>query len=411
VADCLGDSDLAALRPYFELNGDPVVLLLDRLSSDEQRAVLQAEGLSADETDSSLREATDRALDEFLENPQNLIMLLRAVQTGKWPSTRKELFELSTEIMLREFDKDHARSGSGIYTVEELRPAAGAVCAARLISDIEAISFADHEASTTIPSYRSLGMLPPAKVTAALGRRVFVAGPAPESVDYAHRTSAAWLADLVRNGRPFGRLQALMGIDGHPASELLGLHAWLAVHLDLPEHVESLIDTDPYGVLTYGDVASLANSSCAHLVNALAKLSRTDPWFRSGNGQSPAIGALSRADMTDEFRAVLRSDTAGFAVRSIVLEAAAIGAPIPALKDDLVNVLLQPQSPYAERLYALIALLRIGPEGEAAAEAAFHKLGTDVGALRLRAEMIRRMYGRPFGAADITAAKELWLTS
>ena len=40
---------------------------------------------------------------------------------------------------------------------------------------------------------------------AALGRRVFVAGPAPESVDYAHRTTAeylgaAWLADAVRNG-------------------------------------------------------------------------------------------------------------------------------------------------------------------------------------------------------------------
>src|SRR5215831_16252451 len=37
VADWLGDSDLAALRPYFELSGDHVVLALDRLSGDEQR--------------------------------------------------------------------------------------------------------------------------------------------------------------------------------------------------------------------------------------------------------------------------------------------------------------------------------------------------------------------------------------
>jgi hypothetical protein len=128
-------------------------------------------------------------------------------------------------------------------------------------------------------------------VIAALGRRVFVAGPAPESVDYAHRTTAeylaaGWLADAVRNGMPFARLQALMGIDGHPA-ELRGLHAWLAVLL--PEHADRLIDTDPYGVLTYGDAASLTRSSCAQLVRALAKLSETDPWFRSGNWQSPAI--------------------------------------------------------------------------------------------------------------------------
>jgi hypothetical protein len=405
VADWLGDTDLAALRPYFEQSGEAVVLQLDRLSGDEQRAVLQAEGLSAGDADAFLREATDRALADFLENPQNLIMLLRAVQTGRWPATRKELFELSTQIMLKEFDKDRARSGSGVYTVDELRPAAGAICAARLISDIEAISLADHEASTTIPSYRSLSMFPREKVIAALGRRVFVAGPAPESVDYAHRTTAeylaaAWLADAVRNGMPFSRLQALIGIGGHPAPELRGLHAWLAVHL--PEYADRLIDTDPYGVLTYGDAASLPRSSCAHLVKALGKLSQTDPWFRSGNWQSPAIGALSRVDMVDEFRAVLRSNKAGFGVRSIVVEAAAIGAPMPALKDELVQVALRSKSPYGERLYALIALLRIGPEGKAAAESAFRQLGTDVNALRLRAEIIHRMYGRPFGPAEIT---------
>src|ERR1700730_18659248 len=154
VADWLGDSDLAALRPYFEQSGDPVVLQLGRLSGDEQRVVLQAKGLSANEADAFLREATERALDDFLENPQNLIMLLHAVRTGTWPATRKDLFELSTQLMLKEFDKNHARSGSGICTVEELRPAAGAACAARLISAIEALSLAGHEESAGIPSYR-----------------------------------------------------------------------------------------------------------------------------------------------------------------------------------------------------------------------------------------------------------------
>ena len=209
---------------------------------------------------------------------------------------------------------------------EELRPAAGAACAARLISDIEAISLADHEESAAIPSYRSLSLIAPEKMIAALGRRVFEAGRVPESVDYAHRTTAeylgaAWLADLVRSGMPFGRLRALIGIDGHPAPELRGLHAWLAVHL--AEHADRLIDSDPYGVLTYGDAASLSQSSCVHLVKALGSLSQTDPWFRSGHWQSPAIAALSRADMAEEFRAVLRSPDAGFGVRSIVVEAAA----------------------------------------------------------------------------------------
>jgi hypothetical protein len=131
--------------------------------------VLQTEGISAGEAEAFLREATDRTLSDFLENPQNLIMLLRAVQTGTWPSTRKELFEFSTQIMLKEFNTDRARSGSGIYTVDEVRPAAGAICAARLISAIEAISFADHETSTTIPSYRSLCVFPPGEGDCGVG--------------------------------------------------------------------------------------------------------------------------------------------------------------------------------------------------------------------------------------------------
>jgi predicted NACHT family NTPase len=55
VADWLGDSDLSALGPYFSLSGDPVVLQLARLSCDEQRVVLQAEGLSVTEADTFLR--------------------------------------------------------------------------------------------------------------------------------------------------------------------------------------------------------------------------------------------------------------------------------------------------------------------------------------------------------------------
>src|SRR5688572_18251524 len=101
-------------------------------------------------------------------------------------------------------------------------------------------------------------------------------------------------------GLPFGRLQALLGVDGHPAPELRGLHAWLAVHL--PEHAERIIDADPYGVLTYGDPASLSRSNCSYLVRALGRLSQIDPWFRSEQWKAPAIGALSRTDLVEEFR-------------------------------------------------------------------------------------------------------------
>jgi hypothetical protein len=404
VADWLGESDLVAFQPYFDLGGGAVVLGLECLSADEQRVVLMAQGLDKVEADTFMREAEARGLADFLENPQNLIMLVEAVKTGSWPATRSDLFELSTRLLLSEPNREHSRTGGGVYSVDELRQTAGAICAARLISDVAGISLREHEGDADIPSYRTFDFLDLAKVQAALGRRVFEAGPFAESVDYAHRTTAeflgaAWLASTVRAGRPLGRVQALMGVDGHPAPELRGLHAWLAVLL--PEHADQLIEADPYGVLTYGDAGSLTPSSRHHLLDALGRLSQTDPWFRSGRWQSPAIGALSKPDMVDAFRAVLNSPTAGFGLRSVVVDALAMGTSLPAMKDDLANVLTRRASPFAERLHALAALLRLGPDGKALVVQAYRqRLGQDDSSIRLRSEIVAQLYGHGFGRAD-----------
>ncbi|MBB5045486.1 putative NACHT family NTPase [Rhodopseudomonas rhenobacensis] len=405
VADWLGESDFAALRPYFDQHGDAPVLQLDMLSAAEQREVLAGQGVEDAVADGFLVEAEERGLADFLENPQNLIMLWRAVQTGSWPATRTQLFEMSTGLMLQECNQEHARSGGGSLSVAELRPVAGAICAARLISDVDAVSLTDQEGTADIPGYRSVSFFAPEMVQAALGRRVFDAGAEAETVDYAHRTTAEFLAAeflarLVREGLPFGRVLALMGVDGHPAAELRGLHAWLAVHL--PEHADELIEADPYGVLTYGDAASLAPSSCACLVQALDRLSKENPWFRSGNWQSRSIGALARPDMIGEFRAILNNPASASGIRSVVVDALMLGTPLSEMLPDLVAVLVRQNSPFAERAHALAALLRLDDPGKAALrDACQTQLGNTSNEVRLRAEIITQLYGHPFGVADV----------
>ncbi|CAN3990260.1 hypothetical protein MCBRY_001080 [Methylocystis bryophila] len=406
AADWLGESDLAAMSPFFDQQGGACVLHLESLSRSEQMSVLMAQGLGGDDIEGFLNEAAERGLGDFLENPQNLIMLWSTVKTGAWPATRRELFERSTRLMLEETNPERARSGGGSFSVAELRPVAGAVCAARLISDVDGISLTDQEGTPDIPGYRSLDLFPPEKVQAVLGRRVFDAGPELETVDYAHRTTAEFLAadflaSRMRKGLPFGRVMALMGVDRHPASELRGLHAWLAVCL--PEHADELIEADPYGVLTYGDAASLSPRSCAVLVRALARLSHTNPWFRSGNWQAQPIGALARPDMVLEFRAILNDPDSGFGIRSVVVDALALGTPLPAILPDLETVLLRQVSPYAERLGALKALLRLGDAGKAAIRSAFGKLGNSADDLRLRAAIVQALYDDPYGPDQVVA--------
>jgi len=405
AADWLGESDLAAIAPFFDQHSGACVLYLERLSRAEQIEVLNGQGVGADTAEGFLKDAITRGLVDFLENPQNLIMLWRAVQTGTWPATRKELFELSTNLMLHESNSDRARSGLGVFSVTELRPVAGAVCAARLISDVDSISLTDQEGTADIPGYRSLALFPPERVQAVLGRRVFDSEPESETVDYAHRTTAEFLAaeflaSRVREGLPLGRVVALTGIDGHPASELRGLHAWLAVHL--PERADELIEADPYGVLTYGDAASLSSSSCAVLVRALDRLSRTNPWFRSGNWQAQPVGALARPDMVGDFRAILNNAESGFGIRSVVIDALALGMPLPEMLPDLEAVLARAASPYAERTHALAALLRLGDAGKAALRTVFDtRLSNSADDLRLREAILQALYSDPYGPDDV----------
>src|SRR5260370_735186 len=57
AADWLGESDLKALRPYFEPSGEPPVVLLEKLTREEQRAVLTTQGMEAGQADTFLAEA------------------------------------------------------------------------------------------------------------------------------------------------------------------------------------------------------------------------------------------------------------------------------------------------------------------------------------------------------------------
>jgi predicted NACHT family NTPase len=211
AADWLGESDLAALRPYFEQRGDLPVLLLQSLSDEEQLAVLTEKGADSTAATAFIDEAVARGLTDFLQNPQNLLMFWRTVSIGAWPRTRAELFELATGLMLQESDLNHTWSKLGSYTAAELRPVAGAICAARLISDVDGISLTNQEGTKEIPSYRSLSLADPERTIATLSRRIFEVTSDVTTVDYAHRTTAeflgaSFLASRIREGLPLALL-------------------------------------------------------------------------------------------------------------------------------------------------------------------------------------------------------------
>lgn len=275
---------------------------------------------------------------------------------------------------------------------DELKHAAGAICAVVLIGDVEGFSIDERITNGSIPSYRSIALAEREALYHASTSRVFESRSEPNTLTYTHRTvaefmAASWVAGKVLAGLPIGRVRALIGVDGKPASELRGLYAWLPTFL--PEYANTLIEGDPFGVLTYGDASSLTPPQRSYLLSALVRLSELDPWFSGNSWSLPAVAALSAPDMANDFRAILEDDTAEFSLRVLVLEALATGSPVIELEDILLKIFKSDTSPYGERDHAFEALVNLGTPTKEVLLTAAKNLNSSPDNLRLRTEIAR----------------------
>jgi len=399
--DWLGGTDLASFRPYFSQAGGVTVLSLQALSEFEQVDLLLKRGVL--DPPQFIKEANRRGLSDLLLNPQNLIMLSDAVLDGSWPTTRRELLEVATNILLKEHNEERVRRGGGRYGVEEVRGPASSACALRLISDVDGISLSEADNDPRVPSYRTIPFYAPELMLAALGRRAF-RSIGDEAVDYLHRVSAEyaaakWLAEQVRDGLPLARVMALIGVDGNPAPELRGVHAWLSVLL--PEHANELIDSDPFGVLVYGDASAFARGELVALLSALGRLAEDDPFFRPENSAPVALRFLVRPDMGVDLATVLTDPSKPFGLKFLILDALAAFGPVPETEAALLSLLSDTTVPYGLKSRALAAALRIGDSTKVELAAIYRSLGDSSNDLRLRAEMMTFLYGVHFGAQDV----------
>jgi hypothetical protein len=410
--DWLAGSDLQAFRDYFDDHGGCVVLALRPLDHAEQCAILQAHEI--DNPAAFISKARASRCDVWLGNPQNLIMLADVIRKdgGRWPATRDDLYQRATMLLLREHNTEHKNIPGGIFGPEELHAAAGTIAAAVLIGGVQGIG-SRANGDEAYPSCRSLKKFDAGnptcaleQVEAVLKRRLFVGVLGTDYVEFAHRTlaeylAAQWLAERIRQGLPLGRVEVLLCCNGQVVSSLRGLHAWLAVRLF--EQANSLIDADPYGILTYGDVSALTGTQRKRVLSALAKLAEENPWFRRDYGQASNFGGLVSPDIVEQFRAILTNASTNFALRSIVLDALAAGTPQPALIPELSAIIVGSDEPYAPREAAVEVLMNMGQRGRVAIQSCYGNLSDKADDMRLRAEIICALYDAHFSFQDVVA--------
>lgn len=378
------------------------VLMLEPLTEVQMLQVLRSRELENPED--FVRQAKQRGLQELLGNPQNLLMLQKFVasRTG-WPTGRYPLYEGAVEELLVEHNKQIRHIGRP-YKLDKIRSVCGGLCALRLLSDIGGIALVPGE-DEQFPYYRDIALDDEDAMLAALGRRVFVS-TGDEMMDNSHRTvaeflAAQWLAERIATGLPLGRVRALIGVEGTPASSLRGVHAWLAVMLDMkgPDEAFELIAADPTGVLVYADVGMLKSASKRHLLQALAADAAPASAEYDGLLSELNLGRLSGPEMVPTFKEVLGPACTDVHLRTVVLDAIRLGQPQAQLRNELVHILNDRDDPGREAsLEALLALPE--PPYDQLAEI-YPRVGVTYSELPLKTGLLASLYGRHLGTQDV----------
>lgn len=336
-ADWYGSSDSDALSAV-SADGTVTVLEIDPLGEAEISEIVCARG-----TDPSgfLAEARARGIEELLQNPQTLTMLLDVVGQGDWPVTRVELFQKAADILVSEHNDMHRKGKMRAFENKALLQAAGYVSAVMLCGGFMGLACDEDAADTSFFSIYDLDG--DVRLHSEVIHRRLFHSQGNENVTPVHRTIAEYLAavffcELVNSKKlPIKRVLALItGHDGGTLSDLRGVYAWLScLCLD---HAESLIERDPLGVVLYGDASLLSTALKCFALKCLELATDKNPWLRADHWTAKPLGGLCSPEMETYFRAVLSDSSQHPVAVSFVIDAMRHGHPLPGLGDLLLDM-------------------------------------------------------------------------
>ena len=332
-ADWLGAIDSQHLETVSRA-GEVVVLRLDPLSEDSICEILNKDSRIKD-PDRFMVSAREKGVDAMLTNPQCLQMLVDAVSHGNWPQTRMGTFDAACRILLREHNLEHLRATPNSVDNSRLMNVAGQLCAVQLLTGKSGYTLIDRKDS---PDSLNLGQVPGEDreiLRLALGSKLFEVSAA-DRITATHRQiaeylAAGYLARLIDDGLPLGRVLALMtGHDGGVVSELRGLAAWLAAHCKSSR--EQVVTRAPLETVLYGDVREFSTEDKRMLLEALFQEVQKNPWMVRMTTMDSRLGDMVTPDVEELFRGFLadpRRDEAQQSFILVLVEMLVHGPPHP----------------------------------------------------------------------------------
>ena len=340
----------------------PEIAHLGDLSGDEIKAFLEVflDDSSAEQfiKDAERKEATD-----FLQNPQTLQMLVQAVDSGGWPTTKTKLFHIACTVMASEDNPLHREKNPDRPNEEQMVDIAGWICAQLLMSGKQAIAL-DGQGSENVPRPADLedSEYSIEDIKAACQTKLFKPAGAGH-VEPAHRTVAEflagrWLAKAFkaepRKISPARVMNYLTSFGtGAIPPDIHGLYAWI-VSLDDSNRYQN-IKHNPYVCLRYGDLSNFSDGELIAFLKEFRAFAEKEPFFLGENWYAQLSRGLGRASIKDDFLDTISNGAPHQLV--VALLRAIKGTDLAnAMVDELKGIALDQKTSSSERFAAIEAL-------------------------------------------------------
>jgi hypothetical protein len=345
ILSCRGADWRGAIASYDiedEYGAAPREVRLDPLQRQDALAYLAAT-VEGHDPNGLLDRLDQQSMGSLYGNPLTLKLLARVINEDQaLPESRVALYEKICALLGRENNERRPTAPLARLDPDTILDAAGAACAALILTGAEAISLhAPGDVDADDLHIARVAALPGAEaLETVLGSGLFERLLGGDRQAYFHRSiaeylGARWLASRLEFTSRRRLIDLITHNEGVPAS-LRGLHAWLA-HFDA-ELAAKIIDTDPYGVLRYGDADRLSLVMAERLLTALRRLDQIDPRFRSGDWSRHSAISLARLELTDPIRNLLLDPASSFHLRTLVLDFVEHSPIVSALADTLLII-------------------------------------------------------------------------
>lgn len=339
---------------------DPLIFMLEALSRSEASAFLTQLYSKAD-SEHVLSHLDAHGVADLYSNPLTLGLMGQVAECdAQLPATRAALFERVCTLIWPEHDPEREDSDLGKITNDQALSVAGAIMAGLLLAGAEAASLsgpaqlqdgdlrlADIEILPAVGAARAI-------FSSKLFHSVGIGRAKPIHRVIAEFLGARWLAQQATTTRIRRRLLAQLHGTGAVPASLRGLHAWLAFHS--PMLAKAVITVDPFGVLRYGDAASLTAEQANLMFDALQALAEVDPYFRAHDWDSHTATGLMIPNLRVKIEAMIASTGNNSHLRSLLIQGLKDTRLAGDLADTLESVMFSTDRFYSERKDAAEAL-------------------------------------------------------